>query len=278
MNWRSMLANGFIGSVAGLGSFASAYSASATTVALQPVQYNQGQVSASVDNSMQSKSVDSTGETDVSAQISTEIESATASASITVTLSPLPGLTASVSTVSDGTNSGADAIVQVTYHVEIVGEPGLVDLGVQASSSASSSGSGGGTTELQLIGLPGPTIDGPSEEYNFETDTQGGAAAGGFPESFSVNTTYTTQADMPFAVSMLVSAGSGNPSVGSGSATTILDPFFSVPDGYSIELSPGVGNTVPEPSSWAMMLLGFAGLGFVGYRRTRKAVSIAVGT
>jgi PEP-CTERM motif len=33
---------------------------------------------------------------------------------------------------------------------------------------------------------------------------------------------------------------------------------------------------VPEPSSWAMMLLGFAGLGFVGYRRTRKAVSIAV--
>jgi hypothetical protein len=29
--------------------------------------------------------------------------------------------------------------------------------------------------------------------------------------------------------------------------------------------------TVPEPSTWAMMLLGFAGLGFVGYRRTRRA-------
>jgi PEP-CTERM motif len=27
---------------------------------------------------------------------------------------------------------------------------------------------------------------------------------------------------------------------------------------------------VPEPSTWAMLLLGFAGLGFVGYRRTRK--------
>jgi hypothetical protein len=27
----------------------------------------------------------------------------------------------------------------------------------------------------------------------------------------------------------------------------------------------------PEPSTWAMMLLGFAGLGFAGYRRTRKA-------
>ena len=29
----------------------------------------------------------------------------------------------------------------------------------------------------------------------------------------------------------------------------------------------------PEPSTWAMMLLGFAGLGFAGYRRTRKALS-----
>ena len=26
---------------------------------------------------------------------------------------------------------------------------------------------------------------------------------------------------------------------------------------------------IPEPSTWAMMLLGFAGLGFAGYRRTR---------
>ena len=33
---------------------------------------------------------------------------------------------------------------------------------------------------------------------------------------------------------------------------------------------------IPEPSTWAMMLLGFAGLGFAGYRKTRKAVSIEV--
>jgi hypothetical protein len=26
---------------------------------------------------------------------------------------------------------------------------------------------------------------------------------------------------------------------------------------------------VPEPSTWAMMLLGFAGLGYAGYRRAR---------
>ena len=36
-----------------------------------------------------------------------------------------------------------------------------------------------------------------------------------------------------------------------------------------------VGPTVPEPSTWAMMLLGFAGLGFVGYRQRQKLVGAA---
>lgn len=32
---------------------------------------------------------------------------------------------------------------------------------------------------------------------------------------------------------------------------------------------------VPEPSTWAMMMLGFAGLGFAGYRRANKAKAMA---
>jgi len=32
---------------------------------------------------------------------------------------------------------------------------------------------------------------------------------------------------------------------------------------------------VPEPSTWAMMALGFAGLGFAGYRTSRKRVAVA---
>jgi hypothetical protein len=32
---------------------------------------------------------------------------------------------------------------------------------------------------------------------------------------------------------------------------------------------------VPEPSTWAMMLLGFAGLGFAAYRRQRRIVASA---
>ncbi len=34
--------------------------------------------------------------------------------------------------------------------------------------------------------------------------------------------------------------------------------------------------SVPEPSTWAMMLLGFAGLGYAGFKRTRKSPRFAI--
>ena len=42
-----------------------------------------------------------------------------------------------------------------------------------------------------------------------------------------------------------------------------------------LDVTAGSAPVVPEPSTWAMMLLGFAGLGFVGYRR-RGAVGRVV--
>jgi hypothetical protein len=58
------------------------------------------------------------------------------------------------------------------------------------------------------------------------------------------------------------------------------------PSSYSISLFPGADGQafgsgqgfspgVPEPATWAMMLVGFAGLGFAGWRPSRKPVSIA---
>jgi hypothetical protein len=40
---------------------------------------------------------------------------------------------------------------------------------------------------------------------------------------------------------------------------------------YSLTIS-----AVPELSTWAMMLVGFAGLGFAGYRASRKSAALAV--
>jgi hypothetical protein len=44
----------------------------------------------------------------------------------------------------------------------------------------------------------------------------------------------------------------------------------STPDGATFAVDNVVlssASVIPEPSTWAMMLLGFAGLGFIGYRR-----------
>jgi PEP-CTERM motif len=36
-----------------------------------------------------------------------------------------------------------------------------------------------------------------------------------------------------------------------------------------------IGSAVPEPSTWAMLLIGFAGFGFAGYRRAKVISALA---
>jgi hypothetical protein len=61
-------------------------------------------------------------------------------------------------------------------------------------------------------------------------------------------------------------------SVGPGTYT--LTAFYAdrqqVAAYADLSIAGGTITAVPEPATWAMMLLGFAGLGFAGYRRTRS--------
>jgi hypothetical protein len=49
-----------------------------------------------------------------------------------------------------------------------------------------------------------------------------------------------------------------------GQGVTLSNPSFKV--FASVETAVVIGEA-PKPSTWAMMLLGFASLGYVGYRR-----------
>ena len=41
-------------------------------------------------------------------------------------------------------------------------------------------------------------------------------------------------------------------------------------DGANQNFTLVIGTVVPEPSAWAMMLIGFAGLGFMGYQSASR--------
>ncbi len=45
---------------------------------------------------------------------------------------------------------------------------------------------------------------------------------------------------------------------------------------FTSDVSGDFSSSVPEPSTWAMMLLGFAGLGYVGFRKARARSAISI--
>ncbi len=68
----------------------------------------------------------------------------------------------------------------------------------------------------------------------------------------------------------------GNPLDNEWVTITGLDPFTSVTfastgTAFEFSLAP-----VPEPSTWALMALGFVGLGYAAFRRNAKARAIAI--
>jgi hypothetical protein len=58
-----------------------------------------------------------------------------------------------------------------------------------------------------------------------------------------------------------------------GTFTTLSLPRGDVSGTFSITHTVGA---LPEPSTWAMMILGFAGVGFMAYRRSRKDQGLAL--
>lgn len=58
-------------------------------------------------------------------------------------------------------------------------------------------------------------------------------------------------------------------------ATRTFAPGRGVTSQYFDNVSLDVTAAVPEPSTWAMMILGFAGVGFMAYRRKSKSALMA---
>jgi hypothetical protein len=135
----------------------------------------------------------------------------------------------------------------------------------------------GGTNDLYFFGVQAPAIDiinqpagwtpgdipwdnsirgGSSTVYNNNWCCNfGGITPGQTVSGFLVGDTSTT----PLTSIPWFAYAYGGTYTGGGNFSTDVNPGF---EGVA-----GAGSVIPEPSTWAMMLLGFAGLGFAGYRR-----------
>src|SRR5258708_2842345 len=186
---------------------------------------------------------------------------------------PVPTITASAS--SDSANVGALAEGHLFYYVEVVGGVGFPQVSIDV------------TTHGSLFSMAKNVLFGSFSQDRLninhisvvDTSSDQGLNNGAFTSTSTISV-YANNA--AFEVEMIVKALTQDTSV---SATAFLDPLFSIDPStpnagqYSFLFSAGIGNGpiggVPEPSTWAMMLLGFAGIGFMAYRRKSKPALMA---
>ena len=89
---------------------------------------------------------------------------------------------------------------------------------------------------------------------------------GGAPSPFTPQEMFVilNDVDMSFAEGVILSSGA---------------EIDGLPDTFAMEhlAFPAMTPTVPEPSTWAMLLIGFAGLGLMGWRASRRNLTFGDG-
>ena len=93
--------------------------------------------------------------------------------------------------------------------------------------------------------------------------------------SFSLDQIYTFKTNTVYQVHMLASVSADY----DHTAVAEVDPYFGVPDGYTLYISDGIGNApasaTPLPAALPLFASGLGALGLLGWRRKRKAAAIA---
>jgi hypothetical protein len=169
-----------------------------------------------------------------------------ASVTADIDLSPTP----SISLTSSG--KGAVGIAALTYYFAVIGPSGSVPISINAKGSTTP-GVGQDSFLVQT------TVNPAFAPLLVSSPTQG---------EWTISGEYDVVANVIYRVSLQVGASNGSSSY--IDPTFLIDPAYS--SNYSLIFSAGIVNGVPEPSTWAMMLIGFAGLGYMGLRSRRRVM------
>jgi hypothetical protein len=184
---------------------------------------------------------------------------------------------------------GGVAQTSLSYSFEIVDfkvkvQPVLMFIRANGAAIASGQGSGSGYFDLVETGPSGQAVD-----ILDLADCAGEGCLGDPVSSFSYAQKINLLTNTGYVITLSASAGAFNTGAApfNGSGSSLIDPYFalasSVPDpgDYTLVFSPGIINSpdnvgsAPEPSTWAMLLLGFVGAGAIGFGRRRKALGRA---
>lgn len=198
---------------------------------------------------------------------------------VTTQLGASPSVSATVNEVYFDIyqTSGGGLVGRLGYYVEYLNAAGTYSVNLHATDSFSAPSSP--ASAALTFGLAGSST---TSFNNFasiqlqEADCMNGCPAPGFvtgtpaftPDhqvQMIANTLYFVQLDV-----LLDAQPTGVQN------SVMIDPVFTSNSGGEFVFSPGVfGVTsgVPEPSTWAMMILGFCGLGFIAYRRRQPALA-----
>jgi hypothetical protein len=183
---------------------------------------------------------------------------------------------------------GGVAQTSVSYSFEIVDPKAGVQpvlMFIRASGVATASGQGSGSGYFDLVQT------GPSGSAKDILDLSVCSGEGCFDDQESSSFSYARRINLltnaGYVITLAASAGAFNTGAApfTGAGTALIDPYFALdssvadPGDYTLLFSPGIVNSpdnvgsAPEPSTWAMMLLGFAGLAFVAHRASHRSVT-----
>lgn len=205
---------------------------------------------------------------------------ASGSGTTTASLSTLPSPFLFASFSGTGTGTGTSEFIgsesEVLYYFEVLGPPGPpVPVSIFAFGNTGSSGAGIGVSEV-IIELPGVSGIVTGEACSDSFDPTGCMSN---RTSFNGTNDVLITPGVQVGVFVLAAVESfDNPGVSFAAAEVdpyiFIDPSFADASLYSIEVSPGVGNSpptspIPEPSTLA--LLGTGVLGLAGAAR-RKSI------
>lgn len=202
------------------------------------------------------------------------------SANAGVTITSFPAILVTANTVWGATNppglptiaSQAQSSGTLTFYFELFPVAGTDfegDVPVLLDGSSKTKLSGPEGTAGTSVSMSVEVVSTSDAIYTLPSDNEG-----------QFLQTLTIDPGVEYKVTMMASASASQ----TASAMASIDPFLSISPScncsgdFNLVLSAGIANdspAVPEPSTWAMMLLGFAGLGYAGYRRNRRPLLIA---